>query len=257
MDQDDSKDATNFQFCTELHVNQTASVEAAMSERPDNAIIPGSVAFKNVNLETVPAPAMALIFTKLWAPGRTLKISFIGQIQPIVREKIIEISSQWLAFANLKFEFVEANGDIRISTTPGGSWSYVGTDAKAIESAKPTMNYGWLTPTSSDEEFSRVILHEFGHALGAIHEHQHPDAGIPWDKPKVYAYYARQGWDKPTVDNNIFAKYSDSQLNSSAYDPTSIMHYAVPNELTIGDYEVGWNRYLSDEDKSLVKRCYP
>lgn len=53
------------------------------------------------------------------------------------------------------------------------------------------MNYGWLYPDTPDQEYSRVVLHEFGHALGAIHEHQHPEAAIPWDKPKVYEYYAR------------------------------------------------------------------
>jgi hypothetical protein len=246
-----------FEFCTELHLEDSASIEAAVSERGDNIVAPDGSAFAPLGLDMIDAPAMAIIYTKLWSPGRTLKISFIGEVDPIVRQKIIDYSSQWLNFANLRFEYVDAGGDIRISTTRGGSWSYVGTDAKGIAANKPTMNYGWLTPTTSEEEFSRVILHEFGHALGAIHEHQHPDAGIPWDKPKVYAYYARQGWNAAQVDNNIFARYSASQLNSTSYDPESIMHYAVPDELTIGNYQVGWNRILSDNDKVLARRCYP
>ncbi len=32
----------------------------------------------------------------------------------------------------------------------------------------------WLTPESSDDEIRRVVSHEFGHALGLIHEHQNP-----------------------------------------------------------------------------------
>jgi serralysin len=43
---------------------------------------------------------------------------------------------------------------------------------------KPTMNYGWMTPDSSDDEVHRVVAHEFGHALGLIHEHQNPDTPI-------------------------------------------------------------------------------
>jgi len=52
------------------------------------------------------------------------------------------------------------------------------------------MNFGWFDDNTSDSEFSRTVIHEFGHALGMIHEHQHPLAAIPWDKDKVYTYYA-------------------------------------------------------------------
>ncbi len=46
---------------------------------------------------------------------------------------------------------------------------------------------GWLEPDTPNDEYRRVVLHEFGHALGGIHEHQSPASGvIPWDKPKVY-----------------------------------------------------------------------
>ena len=64
------------------------------------------------------------------------------------------------------------------------------------------MNYGWLEPDTELREYQRVVRHEFGHALGMIHEHQNPAAQgqIPWDKPKVYAYYAQQGWNKDDVD---------------------------------------------------------
>ena len=49
------------------------------------------------------------------------------------------------------------------------------------------MNYGWLTPDSDDDELRRVVLHEFGHALGLIHEHQNPEGGIEWNEPAVKA----------------------------------------------------------------------
>ena len=38
------------------------------------------------------------------------------------------------------------------------------------------MNYGWLEPDTSTREYQRVVRHEFGHALGMIHEHQNPAA---------------------------------------------------------------------------------
>lgn len=51
------------------------------------------------------------------------------------------------------------------------------------------MNFGWFTNYTSDTEFSRTIIYEFGHALGLHHEHQSPTANIQWNKEKVYEYY--------------------------------------------------------------------
>ena len=247
---------TEIRICTERSLTGAKALTAAIKERPDNA---GGLAGSSPMALSDAAPAMAMVVTKLWKPGRTLKISFIGTIDATVKAKIKIYAAKWLEHANLKFSWVAKDGDIRISCKVGdGSWSYIGTDALTIAKSKATMNYGWFTATTPDDEFSRVIVHEFGHALGAIHEHQHPSGGIPWDKPAVYAYYQRtNGWDHAAVDNNIFAKYDATQLNMTDYDKTSIMHYAVPNELTIGDYEVGWNRQLSANDKVLAKRVYP
>ncbi len=241
-------------FCTERNLTGAKVVAAAIKERSDNA---GGFAGPGAMALSGPAPEMAVVLKKLWKPGRTLKISFLGVVDSFVKAKIKEYAAKWLDHANLKFKFVSKDGDIRISTKPGGSWSYIGTDALTIPKSQPTMNYGWLTPTTTEAEFSRVIIHEFGHALGAIHEHQHPDGGIPWDKPMVYAYYARQGWDQAQVDNNIFAKYSFNQLNMTDYDKLSIMHYAVPEELTVGTYSVGWNTQMSANDRLLAARVYP
>jgi hypothetical protein len=103
------------------------------------------------------------------------------------------------------------------------------------------------------------VRHEFGHALGMIHEHQNPAAQgkIPWDKEKVYAYYAQQGWSRQDVDFNIFEVYSEESTNHTTFDPTSIMEYAIPDSLTIGSYSVGWNTTLSPMDIEFMRRQYP
>lgn len=245
-------------LCTELEwPDRAKSLKAAIEETPSNQLQEFYHPGIKLALASIHAPFIALVFQKKWKSGRTLRISFLGNPNPQVKAKIISYANQWLQYVNLKFEFIKSeDGDIRIATDPGGSWSYIGTDATLIDKDKATMNYGWLYPDTPDIEYSRVVLHEFGHALGAIHEHQHPNAGIPWDRPKVYAYYARQGWDKEQVDNNIFAKYDSNQLNTSAYDRFSIMHYAVPNDLTIGDWEIKWNSTLSDIDKEFMRSQY-
>jgi hypothetical protein len=122
------------------------------------------------------------------------------------------------------------------------------------------MNFGWLDTTYSDkEEYQRVVKHEFGHALSAIHEHQNPSVNIPWDKEAVYKYYMGppNNWTREEVDNNIFEKYSTTRTQYSQFDKDSIMLYSISNKLTIGDYEVPLNTNISEMDKEFMNTIYP
>ena len=197
---------------------------------------------------------------KLWENGRTLKVKFLDG-NAAVQAKVQAIAKEWEAIANLTLEFVTSGtAQIRISFAEEGfSWSTVGTDSMTVGQTKATMNYGWLETDTPLREYQRVVRHEFGHALGMIHEHQNPDAlgKIPWDKPKVYAYYAQQGWDHGDVDSNIFEVYDEDSTNHTTFDPTSIMEYAVPDELTIGSFSIGWNTEFSAADIQFMKRQYP
>lgn len=202
---------------------------------------------------------MAVLTSKRWKPGRTLKVKFLDGGKQIQR-RVKKYAAKWQSHANIRFDFIDSGeAEIRIAFTPDGSWSYLGTDALVIKPAEPTMNFGWFDAHTPDHELGRTTLHEFGHALGCIHEHQHPDAGIPWDEAKVYEYYMGppNKWSRSNVYNNLLKKYDHSVTNSSRYDPDSIMQYPVDNALTIGDWSVGWNHRLSSLDKEFIARTYP
>jgi Astacin (Peptidase family M12A) len=240
------------------------AAERSVKENPSNAPMVPRDLFRSHNTPPPLEPfEMALLTRRRWQNGRTLRISFLNGDR-IITQKIQQFAEQWKSHANLKLDFVSnGNAEIRIGVKwdgDSGSWSYVGTDALSItDQGKPTMNYGWLRSDSRDDEYSRVVLHEFGHALGCVHEHQHPENGIPWDREKVYSYYTGppNNWTRQQVDHNLFAAYRKTTTNYSEFDKQSIMLYAIPNELTIGDYEVGWNRILSDTDKSFIETQYP
>lgn len=125
-----------------------------------------------------------------------------------------------------KLRFVESGGEIRISFVSGvGSWSLVGTDATVSPPNEITLNYGWMDiPT---------ILHEFGHVLGMIHEHQNPNGeAIKWNEPVLYEWAQdTQGWDKEKTYQNIVMKYDKDMINGSKFDPDSIMLYFFPGQL--------------------------
>jgi hypothetical protein len=142
-----------------------------------------------------------------------------------VKAKIEQWANTWTEFANLKFNFVDSgNADIRVEVNPGGSWSYIGTGAKTISQDHQTMNFGWFNDQTADDEFSRVVIHEFGHAIGLIHEMSSPVANIPWNKPVVYDYYLKSnGWDKAEVDAQVFAVALQANTIETRFDRTSIM----------------------------------
>ncbi len=202
----------------------------------------------------------AVVTSKKWPNGTVLTVLLSGGTTK-VRNKVMQYAQQWSQYANITFKFVTSgSAQIRVTFTSGaGSYSYIGKDALNIASNKETMNFGWFNDNTSDTEFSRTTIHEFGHALGMIHEHQHPLAAIPWDKPKVYAYYAGYPnyWTQAQVDNNLFAKYSTSQTQYSAYDKLSIMHYSISSDLTTNGFSVGNNTVLSATDKQFIASVYP
>ncbi len=100
-----------------------------------------------------------------------------------------------------------------------------------------------------------MVLRQFGHLLGLINEHQNPNAGIPWDREKVYRYYrATNGWSRETVDRQLLTPASGKYRQ---FDRDSIMMYPIPNELTRGDFETTWNSSLSASDKGVHRPALP
>ncbi len=208
----------------------------------------------------LPDSGEELAMTNMWSNGKRLRVHFLGG-DSFLQEKVKEYARMWEPHANIFFDFVDDPGaEVRVAfKMDNTSWSAVGTDALNLGFFPPgsaTMNYGWLTEDSDEEEFARVIVHEFGHAIGCIHEHQNPAGNIPWNKDAVYRYYADRGWNKARVDQNLFRKYELDQSQFSEFDKESIMLYPIPKELTDGKMEVGWNRHLSETDKKFIGTQY-
>lgn len=207
---------------------------------------------------------MALAISKKWSPGTVLKCGFLDGTKKM-RAKVQKIAQMWEEFEAIKFKFgTGAGAQVRISFyADDGSWSAVGTDALNQTYFPPrqaTMNYGWLRDDTEDEEYQRVVLHEFGHALGCVHEHESPKFTRKWNKQAVYKAYSRppNKWSKAEIDSNVFGKYPANVVSATEFDPKSIMLYAFPAEFfKDGLGPTNNNTKLSVVDKKKIREMYP
>ncbi|HAD14040.1 MAG TPA: peptidase M12 [Saprospirales bacterium] len=193
---------------------------------------------------------------KFWPAGKVLKVRFQNG-SATLQTKVLNYAKTWSNHANVTFvKVTSGTSDIRVRFGNLGHNSFVGTDNLLIPQDVQTMNLQF-TDNTSESEIRRVSLHEFGHALGLMHEHQNPFAAIPWDKPKVYAYYAAtQGWSQQQVDNNVLNTLGWGPAQHSPFDAQSIMAYSIPASLTTNGFSIPWNTELSAMDKEFIGKAY-
>tara|TARA_A100001011_G_C14319993_1_gene850052 strand:- start:3391 stop:4395 length:1005 start_codon:yes stop_codon:yes gene_type:complete len=186
-----------------------------------------------------------------------LQLEFYNEYQNNKSVDIIKwikriIKSRYERIVNLRFDFINdvENAKIRIDFDESeGSYSYVGTDS--LKQKGKTTNFGWFDVAT--------VMHEMGHVLGLIHEHQNPDGeNIKWNIQKLNSYMEEtQGWSADQTYIQIVKKYDVNQINGSLFDPLSIMEYFFPANLTKNKKGIKQNLRLSGLDVKYISKSYP
>ncbi|MFC5638890.1 M12 family metallopeptidase [Streptomyces bullii] len=190
------------------------------------------------------------------------RVSWVGAEEQ--RDVVRSCFAEWQHLGiGVRFAEVDdrSEAELRIGFQLGdGSWSAVGRDALRAGQHDRTMNFGWDLTAPGERG---TVLHQIGHALGMLHEHQSPFAGLHWDDEAVYAELAGPPnfWDRDTTYGNILRKLDPREANGSLWDPLSIMEFPFasglvlePEQFRAGVHPPGT---LSALDKEFALRWYP
>lgn len=203
---------------------------------------------------------------------------------------VIEIASEWTSLtmqvqgrtieSRLQFDFMAASevrdcssfpeSDIRIMFNDGGVH-------RSMVGARSAGGGGWSMTLGASSEGSvprYAVLHEFGHAVGFIHEMGHPGwtecaASADLEKMWFEGMFGRIADGSPLYTKSEELELLRSNLRDSAssydristtrqFDPTSIMTYEVRSELFPKgmDCSLQANSTISDLDTATFLSMY-
>jgi serralysin len=195
-----------------------------------------------------------------WKRGTVLRVRFLHG-EPALQARVLASARQWLV-PGVQLDILPAKAgeraQIRIDFEDDGSWSYIGKECLQIHPSQPTMNLGWATMETDQDDFDSVVIHEFGHALALLHEHNHPKAKIQWNKPAVDADLSGDPnyWDQATIDANVYAAFDASEVIVTEFDKASVMIYPVLPSWTLDGSSFTPSPRLSKGDAQTILKLY-
>lgn len=247
-------------------LKRTACKNLESSSTTDNGGDPSQITSNQEG--TVERQNLFLFTDDCWAPSSELTVSLI---EPVPRNRNFDVkrliewcAAEWTRGVDLSFLFLD-KGDpsrslasVRIAFQAGFTHSVVG--AQRIAAGLATMNLG-IGEGQSEPEARRMILHEFGHALGFRHEHTSPRFPFRFNKDVVIrdmAQRLRKGVEEAAADFeiNFERDRTGKKVEASEFDAASIMMYHLYSHWHTGQVDLPQSFGLSATDKAFVVQVY-
>ena len=175
-----------------------------------------------------------------WMPGWKRKGWKKGDGKPVANVEIMKMLDHAMQGRQVRFEWVKGHTGHELNEAADRLANAAALAFQSGGEPDPGPGYAGSEPGAHDfvvtappepEEFRRVVLHEFGHALGFHHEHQNPVAAcedeFDWDHIYTYLGGPPNNWPKEQVDSNM-RRLDQSGLVADQFDRDSIMLYTFP-----------------------------
>ena len=252
--------------------------------------------------------ALVTLLSRWTTTGTTsvITVAFKGG-DPVAHAGIARAVSEWTNYGNVTFDFgydpttgtfrqwaptnSRYNAEVRVSFDQKGYWSCVGNqsiDPSLTGPGEASLNLEGFD-TNRPSQWTNIVLHEFGHALGFEHEHQNPAGGCEtefrWDddpgymethdqygqfipdingkRPGIYTFLGGplNNWSRDKIDFNLRSLPNSRAVPVGPFDKKSIMEYHFDQWM----YKNGTNSpcyseenlYLSPGDKAAVAYLFP
>lgn len=206
----------------------------------------------------------------LWPNGTVLRIRFLNGSNEQQRHvaTVLESCEGWTATANIQLQVLQddkpcrtssrdAEVRIKFTSTITSFVREIGTESTFIRPSEPTMFL------DDDDAFdTRMILHEFGHALGLHHEHQRCVKDIELNATEM----AKHITDDERLHRDFMDKLEATRIDPLPYEPLSVLHYDL-SRFGEGcfvskkpDQSRLWTRgddFLTKKDRALMAFLYP
>jgi hypothetical protein len=219
-------------------------------------------------------------------PGKIkIGVSFLDG-EASKQQKVREYANYWVNMSEIPIEWDfddKTRRHVRITFKGMDNWSLYGRqmllDPDYINNpTKATMHLGVYNENSVTEaRIRQIILHEFGHVLGLMHEHLNPKAGYHFNLKKIIADLKDDEWCKtkeigdtdcskkiirnitgPQLSNGEWPDGGHPCVGAEGYDRRSIMMYTLGEGWTDKNqnYPIYAANQLSFNDLACVRNLY-